>query len=105
MYVVTTQMVARRGMKEALRHNALINARLSLEREGGCRRLDVCAAADEDAKIFLYGVYDDEAAFDAHRNSPHYRDFAKASEPLMLAKTMRAFHMLEGADDLAPVRR
>ena len=42
------------------------NARASLEREPGCRQFDVCRDPDDAALFFLYELYDDEAAIQAH---------------------------------------
>jgi quinol monooxygenase YgiN len=47
------------------------NATATREREPGCRQFDVCTSAD-DGLVFLYEVYDDRAAFDAHLAAPHF---------------------------------
>lgn len=54
----------------------MTNARLSLRDEPGCRRFDVLVAPDDRRRIVLFEIYDDARAFEAHLNSPHYRDFA-----------------------------
>ncbi|MEM7522936.1 MAG: antibiotic biosynthesis monooxygenase [Pseudomonadota bacterium] len=39
--------------------------------------------------MFLYEVYDDAAAFDAHLASDHFKDFDAAVAPMVAAKTVR----------------
>jgi quinol monooxygenase YgiN len=48
------------------------NARASVEREPGCRQFDVCRDAQDPALFFLYELYDDEAAIQAHLQSAHF---------------------------------
>jgi autoinducer 2-degrading protein len=48
------------------------NARASLEHEPGCRQFDVCRDPADEGCFFLYELYDDEAAVQAHLKSPHF---------------------------------
>jgi quinol monooxygenase YgiN len=43
--------------------------------EPGCRRFDVWCDTGDCTRVFLFEVYDDRAAFDAHLASPHFRAF------------------------------
>lgn len=71
------------------------NARQSRQ-EPGCRAFDICTAQDEETRIFLYEVYDDESAFEAHLQSAHYRTFA-ANDLRFLSKTrIEKFNLLAG---------
>src|SRR3546814_15016336 len=56
----------------------LHNAAMSLT-EAGCRRFDVCRDPQDSALFFLYEIYDDQAAIDAHMQSPHYLTFNSSS--------------------------
>ena len=51
------------------------NAAASLREEPGCHHFDVCTSPDDPTEIFLYELYDDRAAFDAHLASEHFRAF------------------------------
>jgi quinol monooxygenase YgiN len=73
-YVVTVVFVARPEHRDDFRRAMIENATASRTREPGCRQFDVCESADG-AEIFLYEIYDDEAAFKAHLASPHYLQF------------------------------
>lgn len=43
--------------------------------EPGCRFYLAHRAADDPRRFFLYEQYDDQAALDAHRASPHFQEF------------------------------
>jgi quinol monooxygenase YgiN len=43
--------------------------------EPGCRRFDVWCDTGDCSRVFLFEIYDDRAAFDAHLASPHFRAF------------------------------
>jgi quinol monooxygenase YgiN len=45
--------------------------------EPGCRMYVVHRSTTEPRKFFLYEQYDDQAALDAHRASPHFDRYAK----------------------------
>ena len=48
------------------------NARQSLATEPGCQCFDVCTDPLVPQLFYLYEVYDDEAAIQAHLASPHF---------------------------------
>lgn len=48
------------------------NARSSVRDEPGCLRFDVSRDREDPSKVYLYEVYVDAAALDAHRTMPHY---------------------------------
>jgi quinol monooxygenase YgiN len=50
----------------------LENARCSVSREAGCLRFDVVQDERTPSRIYLYEVYRDRAAFEAHVAMPHY---------------------------------
>jgi len=47
----------------------------SLAKEAGCERFDVWSDPARPAEIYLYELYSDRAAFAAHLESAHYKDF------------------------------
>ena len=93
-FVVTVAFEAKPAFRDAFREAIVANARASREREPGCRQFDVCASADG-ARIFLYEVYDDEAAFQAHLATDHYRRFNESSTPWVADKRVVTFHRLD----------
>ena len=69
-------------------------AQTSLNQEPGCRRFDVCVADDE-SSVFLYEVYADQAAFETHLESSHFRAFDAAVAPLIAGKLVKRFRLLD----------
>ncbi len=91
MYVVTVDFIAKPEHVEVFRVAMLKNARASLTDEPGCRQFDVSVVADDPAHIFLYELYDDRAAYEAHRQTPHFREFDAASASLVASNVGRHF--------------
>jgi quinol monooxygenase YgiN len=65
------------------------NARTSVQSEQGCRQFDVCRDPKDPAYVFLYEVYDDRAAFEAHLATGHFKNFDRISGPLVSDKKVR----------------
>ncbi len=54
--------------------------------EPGCRRFDVWCDPGDSARVFLFEIYDDRAAFDAHLASFHFIVFDAEVGPWVTAK-------------------
>ena len=67
----------------------LQNARASRETEPGCRLFDVCVDPSDKTSVFLYELYDDRAAFDAHLATAHFKRFDAAVAPMVATKSVR----------------
>ena len=64
------------------------NARLSREIEPGCRQFDICRDPMREGLFFLYELYDDESAVQAHLQSAHFRTFNEATAAWVEHKTV-----------------
>lgn len=60
----------------------LTNARAT-RHEPGNLRFDVLQSIDDPCRFTLYEVYQDEAGFKAHQQTPHYLAFRAAAESMM----------------------
>ena len=58
----------------------MANASGAVHDELGCLRFDVIQDANDENRIWVYEVYTDEAAFQAHTQAPHFLKFQAASE-------------------------
>ncbi len=89
MYVVVVSIDIQPGFRERFVEALLDDARGSVTHEPGCLRFDVIQDERNPDRIYLYEVYRDKAAFDAHTRAPHFltwRDTAKdwfASPPVV----------------------
>ena len=50
--------------------------------EPGCLRFNVLQDAGDDTVYYFFEVYEDEAALDAHRTTPHYAVWRAAADTL-----------------------
>jgi (4S)-4-hydroxy-5-phosphonooxypentane-2,3-dione isomerase len=71
----TAHLRVREDAAEPFRDRLLRHARISLDAEPGCNRFDIYQESKDPTLFLLIEIYADEAAFDAHRNSPHYLQF------------------------------
>lgn len=92
MYVVTVRFQIERKHRDTFMEAMLLNARLSRETEPGCQRFDVCEA--EAGAVFLYEIYDNEAAFDAHRQTAHFAEFEAAIAPMQPEKAVAIYELV-----------
>jgi quinol monooxygenase YgiN len=72
---------------EVVRHDA----EHSEQDEPGCLRFDVLQDRDDPNRFYFYEVYRDEAAFEAHRQTPHFKLYFEKSQPLLAAAPERRF--------------
>jgi (4S)-4-hydroxy-5-phosphonooxypentane-2,3-dione isomerase len=87
-YVVMVDFRLHAGSLAAFRPLMDLNARLSVRDEPGCRRFDVVEPSGGTDRIFLYEIYDDRAAFDAHLKTKHFLDFDAESAALVASKVV-----------------
>ena len=72
MYVIIAPIQIKDGHKDEFIEAMLDDARGSVKNEPGCLRFDVIQDAGDPNRIWLYEVYTDEAAFQAHTQAPHF---------------------------------
>jgi quinol monooxygenase YgiN len=61
------------------------NAR-EARKEAGCKQFEVLVDPADKAKIMLYEVYKDEAAFEAHQQTPHFKKYVAEAVPLLASR-------------------
>jgi autoinducer 2-degrading protein len=67
---------------------ALENAR-EARKEPGCRHFDVLVDPDDRTRVMLYEIYDDESAFEAHQQTPHFKKYMAEAVPLLALRERR----------------
>ena len=88
MYVVTVEFTIDPACWDDFIPLMLENAARSRNDEPGCRQFDVCTDAMRSGLVFLYELYDDAAAFDAHLDTKHYRSFAEATKAMVTKRVI-----------------
>lgn len=97
MFVITVEFDIRPGGFDLFLPLMLENARVSRTVEPGCRQFDVCTDGTRPGSVFLYEVYDDRPAFEAHLASEHFRRFDRAVRDLVTNKVVRSMERIEAA--------
>ena len=72
------------------------DASQSVAKEPGCHQFDVTVEQAAPNRVVLYEVYDDEAAFDAHLQTPHLETFRDGIEPLIVSRKVRRLTRVHG---------
>ncbi len=96
MYVIVAPIKIKPEHKEAFIESMLDDAVGSVSNEPGCLRFNVIQDRENPNKIYLFEVYKDKAAFDAHLQTPHFikwRDTVKDwfAEPVKGARGTNIF--------------
>ena len=79
MYIIVAPIQIKEGFKEQFINGMIENARGAVNDEPGCLRFDLIQDASDGNRIWLYEVYRDEEAFQAHTQAPHFIKFRDAS--------------------------
>jgi (4S)-4-hydroxy-5-phosphonooxypentane-2,3-dione isomerase len=69
---------------EAIKENAAASIK-----EPGCRQFDVHVLASDPNHVFLYEVYDNVAAYQAHRTTDHFKKYAAATANMVAKRNPR----------------
>ena len=58
-------------------------------KEPGCRQFDILVLASNPNHVFLYEVYDNEAAYQAHRTTDHFKKYAATTGGMVAQRNAR----------------
>jgi autoinducer 2-degrading protein len=95
MFAVVVTIQVAPGQMATFKPAMMENARASLS-EPACNRFDVATDPARPDEVFLYELYDDEAGFTAHKQTPHYKVFDAATASMIADKAVRTYAMVEG---------
>jgi (4S)-4-hydroxy-5-phosphonooxypentane-2,3-dione isomerase len=74
---------------EAIKENAS-----NAVKEPGCREFNVTVLANRPNHVFLYEVYDNEAALAAHRNTEHFKKYMATTASMVADRNVRAMSVI-----------
>jgi quinol monooxygenase YgiN len=92
MYVVCVTFEIKPDQMGAFLPLMLAQAKTSLEVESACHVFDVCLSENDENTVFLYEVYADQAAFQAHLTSAHFITFDATVSDMVKEKSVATFH-------------
>ena len=94
LFVVTVDFEVKSQFFEQFLNRVRRQASDSLSLEPECRHFDVCVGLGAPGKLFLYEVYDDEAAFERHLATEHFLAFDAEVSSWIESKSVNKFKML-----------
>lgn len=96
MLVVTVHFKVLPDKVSEFRKAIQYQARSSRENESGCRQFDVSTSPDDPTQFFVYEIYDDEAAFEVHKNSPHSARTRESIADLLEHRELTIWSKIDG---------
>ena len=63
-------------------------------KEPGCREFNITVLANNPNHVFLYEVYDNAAALDAHRQTEHFKKCQAATANMIVDRNVRAMSLI-----------
>jgi len=81
-----TFVVAKPDQVDRFMSMLLENAKAARETEPGCRQFDVLVDPKDRTRVMLYEVYEDDAAFQAHQQTPHFKRYIAEAIPLLQSR-------------------
>ena len=63
-------------------------------KEPGCREFNITVLANNPNHVFLYEVYDNAAALDAHRQTEHFKKYQAATANMIADRNVRAMSLI-----------
>jgi autoinducer 2-degrading protein len=79
MFALVVSLKVNPGMRGRFLEAAEENSAASLREEPGCLRFDVVQDNHDPDHYLFYELYQDEAAFQAHRSTPHFARWRQAA--------------------------
>lgn len=69
---------------EAIKENGAASVK-----EPGCRTFNIHVSSKDPNQVFLYEVYDNAAALDAHRQTAHFKKYAATTKDMVVKRDVR----------------
>lgn len=95
MFIVTVNFKSHSDKVSEFRDAILYQARLSRE-ELGCRQFDVCQSPVDPANFFVYEIYENESAFELHKNSAHSATTRERIKDLLVQRELTTWTKIDG---------
>ncbi len=94
MFVLVVNLKIKPENVESFMQKLSGNAR-EARKEPGCRQFEVLFDPKDRTKVLLFEVYDDEKAFEAHQQTPHFQKYLAEAVPLLASRERQVFTKAE----------
>jgi len=93
-YIVTVDWHIFPEHSDAFGLRAKQQANDSLNLEEHCLFFDLSRSDEDRNHFFMYEIYSNREAFDAHLASAHFKNFSKDIAEMVMTRTLRGFHKI-----------
>jgi quinol monooxygenase YgiN len=93
-FAIIVKFTLKPGMADAFRPLILENAVASVRDELTCHQFQVLNYEENSEIIFLYEVYEDAAALEAHRETPHFKKFIESANEMIAEREIQRCTLL-----------
>lgn len=97
MLSVVVRFVVQAGHDARFRERVVQQAADTLREEPACHQFDVCVDPADPHRILLYEIYTDEAAFNHHLLTSHFKAFDAETRAWVAEKTVERWSRVEPA--------
>ena len=94
MFVLAVQIRIKPENVDAFMSKLAENAK-NARKEPGCKQFDVLVDPNDKTRVMLYEVYNDEKAFEAHQQTPHFKKYLAEAVPLLASRERQVFTKAE----------
>jgi len=94
MRAIVAYLTAKPGMEAEFQKQMTAQAQRCLANEPGCLQFDVVQDPKNPTRFVMLEVYKDDAAFKAHQDSQHYKDFRPVVSGLLADRKVEVFTMV-----------
>jgi quinol monooxygenase YgiN len=95
-FVVIAEFEVKPDKLEQFLELARTDASQSVAKEPGCHQFDVTLDREQPNRVVLYEVYENQAAFDVHLETPHLAAFRAGIENLVVSRHVRRLTRVHG---------
>ena len=88
-FVLFVEVEIQAGQFDTCKAMMFKNGKAARETEPGCLQFDIIEDPDNPAQVRFYEVYRDAAAFEAHQQTAHFKEWLANGVPLL--KTRKRF--------------
>jgi len=96
MIVLTVFFEVKPAHVDAFKTIILAHASASLLEEPGCRQFDVAQDPIEPSSFFLYEIYDDDDAVEAHRATKRFAEVEAMTAPWVASRRVLTYTLVSG---------
>ncbi len=90
-FVLVVELRIRKDCVDKFMAECRKNGKAARETEPGCRQFDVLVDPQDPTRAMLYEVYDDEPAFQAHQQTPHFKHYLASALQYLESRERRVF--------------